>query len=82
MTSVSVLLYELDKDEARNLPVGFPILEYDTLYSSLRVISAKENPIRDEKRFVYLLYKEPPTGFMGNKGKKRSALAEAVRGGE
>ena len=57
MKPISALLYECTTEEARSLPKGFQVLEYDTLYGSLRLLTAGENKIRNDKRYVYLLHK-------------------------
>lgn len=67
MKSISALLYELTADEARKLPEGFQFLEYDKLYSRIRTMQKGIEHVRDDKRFVYLSYKEPPVTFMGQR---------------
>lgn len=62
MKSIGVLLYECKTEEIKSLPQGFPIIEYDGLYESIRIIRVGEDRVRHEKRYVYLLYKLPPEG--------------------
>lgn len=59
MKSVSVDLWECTKEDARNLPKGFPFLEYDTLYGRIRTMTAGKNRVRRDGRYVYLCYKNP-----------------------
>lgn len=68
MKRVSCLMYELTWEETKELPEGFPVLEYDSLYGSLRVLQG--TPRRD-KRYVYLAYREPPTGLRKEVEEKR-----------
>jgi hypothetical protein len=75
MKPINALLYELTAEETERLPEGFQFLEYDTLTGSLRVICAGIEQARNEKRYVYLCYKEPPASFNGDSGKGRSKLA-------
>lgn len=79
MTPVCVSLWECTKEEARQLPHGFSFVEYDTTNSSVRVITAGVEPIREDGRFVYLCYKLPPATFVGSKGGK-SRLCAAAHG--
>lgn len=79
MKPISALLYECTTEEAQSLPKGFQVLEYDTLYGSLRLLTAGENKIRSDKRYVYLLHKEPPAEFIGSSGKGSSRLMRATR---
>ncbi len=74
MTTQSVLLWECTAEEVGYLPAGFPVIEYDSLYNSIRLIYAKKDRVRHDKRFVYLLHKEPPVNFMGVKGAKHGKL--------
>ena len=64
MTTQSVLLWECTAEE----------VEYDSMYNSIRIIYAKKDRVRHDKRFVYLLHKEPPVNFMGVKGAKHGKL--------
>lgn len=65
MKPVSVLLHEISVEEAATLPKGFPILEYDSLYESLVIKHAGDKLKRDKKRYVYLLYRDPPVNATG-----------------
>ncbi len=67
MKAIGVLLHECSAEEIKKLPQGFPVLEYDGLYESLRIVRAREERIKQEKRYVYLLYKLPPAGIEGEK---------------
>lgn len=60
MKRVSVLLHEMTADEAKSLPAGFQLIEYDTLYERVNTVTAWVNQIHRERRFVYLSYKTPP----------------------
>lgn len=68
MKRISCLMYELTWEETNALPEGFPVLEYDSLYGSVRVLQG--TPRRD-KRYVYLAYREPPTGSLKGVEEKR-----------
>lgn len=70
MKPISALLYQLTADEARELPEGFQFLEYDTLYNSIRTMQKGIEHVRDDTRFVYLCYKEPPVTFAGRTRKR------------
>ena len=53
MKPVSVLLQEIAASELAQLPDGWSVIVYDTLYGT--------DPIpRDKKRYVLLLHKLPP----------------------
>lgn len=60
MKSVGILMYEATVEDVGKLPVGFPLLEFDTLYKSMRAIRAGHDEVRRDKRYVYLLYRMPP----------------------
>lgn len=63
MKSISILMHEATAEDIEKLPQGFPILEYDNLYETIRTIQAGVDKIRRDKRYVYLLYKMPPAGI-------------------
>ncbi len=77
MTTQSVLLWECTAEEVGYLPAGFPVIEYDSLYSSIRLIHAQADRVRHDKRFVYLLHKEPPVSFVGVKGTRHGKIQTA-----
>lgn len=77
MMPVCVNLWECTKEETRSLPKGFPFIEYDTLYSSARMMTAGVEHVRSDSRFVYLCYKLPPANFVGSKGGKSKLCAAA-----
>lgn len=75
MRMVSTILYECTAEEVGNLPAGFCVIEYDSLYNSIRLIQAKVNHVRHDRRFVYLLHKEPPANFVGVKNARYGKLS-------
>ena len=60
MKPVSVLLWELSEKDIKTLPDGFPVLRYDTLTESGRVLHAGINLcFKKTSRYVYLAYRLP-----------------------
>ena len=60
MKTISVLLWELDEKDIAALPDGFPVLRYDTLTESVRVLHAWINLcFKKNSRYVYLAYRLP-----------------------
>ncbi len=61
MKPVSVLLQEIAASELAQLPDGWSVIVYDTLYGTVDVRKKGIDPIpRDKKRYVLLLHKMPP----------------------
>ena len=60
MKSISILMHEATAEDIEKLPAGFPVLEFDNLYETIRTLQAGVDKIRRDKRYVYLLYKMPP----------------------
>lgn len=61
MIPQSVLLYEIDINEIRDLPYGYQVLRYDALYKTCKLMQAGIDRFRQEgKRYVYLLFEAPP----------------------
>ncbi len=61
MKPVSVLLQEIAASELAQLPDGWSVIVYDTLYGTVDVRKKGIEPIpRDKKRYVLLLHKIPP----------------------
>lgn len=61
MKPVSVLLQEIAASELAQLPDGWSVIVYDTLYGTVDVRKKGIEPIpRDKKRYVLLLHKMPP----------------------
>lgn len=60
MKPVSALLWELSEKDLPMLPDGFPVLRYDTLTESVRVLHAWINLcFKKNNRYVYLAYRLP-----------------------
>lgn len=60
MKPVSVLLWELSEKDIKTLPDGFPVLRYDTLTESVRVLHAWINLcFKKNSRYVYLACRLP-----------------------
>ena len=61
MKPVSVLLQEIAASELAQLPDGWSVIVYDTLYGTVDVRKKGIDPIpRDKKRYILLLHKMPP----------------------
>lgn len=75
MIVVGTTVYELTVEEARQLPHGFQLLEFDSLHETFRTVRVGIEPLRDEKHFVYVSYKTPPITFQGTRGRQSSKLA-------
>ena len=59
MKTISILLWELDEKDIAALPDGFPVLRYDKLTESITVLHAHGAAFMRDRRYVYLLYRQP-----------------------
>lgn len=59
MKTISILLWELDEKDIAALPEGFPVLRYDRLTESITVLHAHGAAFMRDRRYVYLLYRQP-----------------------
>ena len=79
MITKSALIYECSTEEARSLPRGFQFLEHDVLCNTVRTMTAGMDDVREDKRYVYLCYKEPPANWQSPiAGKRRASKAPRV----
>ncbi|MDE6441893.1 MAG: hypothetical protein K2L12_03955 [Clostridia bacterium] len=60
MKSVGCVVYELDVNEIKALPLGWQVLRYDTLYRHYKLMQAGVDRVRQEgKRYVYFVFEAP-----------------------
>lgn len=59
MKTISILLWELDEKDIAALPDGFPVLRYDKLTESITVLHVHGAVFMRDRRYVYLLYRQP-----------------------
>lgn len=59
MKTISILLWELDEKDITALPDGFPVLRYDKLTQTITVLHAHGAAFMRDRRYVYLLYRQP-----------------------
>ena len=68
MKKLTVMLWEIEDKDLEAIPEGWPILVYDTLYETIetrRNVKGKL-PSGRNKRYVRLMYKEPPvSAYLG-----------------
>lgn len=61
MISQSCLIYKVDVNEIKELPNGWQVLRYDTLYRTYKLMQAGIDRFRQEgKRYVFLIFEAPP----------------------
>lgn len=68
MKKLTVMLWEIEDKDLKAIPEGWPILVYDTLYETIDVRRNVKHalPSGKNKRYVRLMYKEPPaTAYIG-----------------
>lgn len=59
MKGKSVTLWEVEPEEIAALPDGFPVLQFDTLYTRYEIKHKGKNKFPTARRFVYLLFDLP-----------------------
>ncbi len=60
MKKVDITFYEVTAEELESLcPKRVSVLVYDTLYGTRKTFRTGRSPISRDKRFVYLLAKNP-----------------------
>ena len=61
MKTIGCVLYEVELNEIKELPLGWSVLRYDILYERYSVMTAGVDRFRQEgKRYAFFLFKAPP----------------------
>ncbi len=61
MKTVGCVLYEVELNEIKELPFGWSVLRYDTLYERYSIMTAGVDRFRQEgKRYVFFVFDAPP----------------------